>query len=54
MVQIQQDNQGTVEEAMFYTICLLRSFQDVLLTGFHPHTLQGFTHVMPSKGTQTV
>ena len=47
-------NQGTVEEAMFYTICLLHSFQVLLPTGFHHHILQWFTQVMPSKSTQTI
>ena len=39
---------------MFYTICLLSSSQELFPTGFHYHTLQGFTKVMPSKGTQTI
>ena len=39
---------------LFYTICLLHSSQVLLPTGFHHHTLQGFTQVMPSKGTQTI
>ena len=39
---------------LFYTICLLHSFQVLLPTGFHHHTLQGFTQVMPAKGTKTI
>ena len=38
--QIQQGNQRMVEEAMFYTICLLHSSQVLLPTGFLHHILQ--------------
>jgi len=53
-LQIQQGNQGTVEKAMFYTICLLQSTQVLLPTSFHDTTLQGFTQVSSSKGFQAI
>ena len=47
-----QGDQGTIEEAMFYTIRLLHSSQVLLPAGFHNNALQGLTQATPSKGIQ--
>jgi len=39
---------------VFYSICFLHSSQAQIPTGFDHNTLQAFTHVIPSKGTQTI